>query len=531
MSILTEIARRKRWERNVLRDALKGHMRERPGEGFLPDEATLKLAFRLLKAGGCEAVERREWEGSLADAEHLTVIAEVKRRSPSAGSFASWSDPAELATVYAEGGAAAVSCLTDAHFFDGRPSFLPRCREVFSGPVLRKDFLDDELDLAISAALGADAILLIVSMLGPRTGDLIRLARAYDLGVLVEVHDERELEMAMVAGAPVIGINNRNLSTFRTDLGTTERLAERIPPGVVLVAESGVKGVDDARRMRRAGAHAVLVGEALARSGGAGLKDLQVPEARGGRGGSETRMQDKELEEMLAASGLVLPPGLFGKKLAEVEELQVKVCGLTRIEDVHDAAAAGATHVGFVLAPSKRRVADLRDLQVLCGEAHDMNLVTVGVFVNADVSEVRGVASRVGLDVVQLHGDEEPAAARALVDAGLTVWKALPVHPGFRSEDADSWWAAGVEAVLLDRWHPQQRGGTGEALDPAIAAEVALRGPVMLAGGLSGDNVADRVARVRPWGVDASSKLETAPGLKDPDLVAAFVQAALETSE
>jgi len=330
MSILNEIGRRKRWERSVLRDALKGHLREQPGVGFMPAEATLELARRLLKAGGREAADRRDWEPALADAERLTVIAEVKRRSPSAGAFASWTDPAELASVYAEGGAAGVSCLTDAHYFDGRPAFLPRCREVFAGPVLRKDFLDDELDLAVSAALGADAVLLIVSMLGPRTGDLVRKARAYDLGVLVEVHDEQELELAMVAGAPVLGVNNRNLKTFKTDLGTFERLAERAPPGVVLVAESGIRGEDDARRMRRAGAHAVLVGESLARTGGSSLEALRVPAARGRMGARTAPVPDRELQEMLAGSGLVLPPGLFGPEPVEATELRVKVWGLTR---------------------------------------------------------------------------------------------------------------------------------------------------------------------------------------------------------
>ena len=543
----------------------------------MPAEDVLAEAARLLKAGGAERPGRRPWEGALAQADELTVIAEVKRRSPSAGTFASWTDPAKLASVYAEHGAAAVSCLTDAEYFDGRPAFLPRCREVFGGPVLRKDFLADELDVAVSAALGADAILLIVSMLGPETARMIELARCFDLGVLVEVHDRRELEIAMAAQAPVIGINNRDLRTFTVDLGTTERLAEAIPPGVVVVAESGIKSAAAAARMRRAGAHAVLVGESLARGGGAGLAALRVRGGRGrifdatgsggaavGQGGFRLRNQDETSTEdaqrpfrpdsgdktaaeeplgatafdglasggiVLPGSGLVLPEG-FGtpgvEAMSPESELHtIKVCGLTRAEDVAAAAAAGATHAGFILAAeSKRRIADLRDLPALVAAAHDANLLAVGVFVNADLDDVRGLARRAGLDVVQLHGDEDVAAVRALSADELTVWKALQAGPDFAPEDADAFWAAGAAAVLIDKWHPKQRGGTGEALDPKIAAAVARRGPTVLAGGLDGDNVAARVATVRPWGVDASSRLESAPGVKDADLVHAYVEAA-----
>lgn len=533
MSILAEIGRRKRWERSVLKDAFRGHLRERPGVGFMPAQEVLDRAVKLLKAGGCEHPGRRPWEGALAHADELRVIAEVKRRSPSAGSFASWTDPAELARIYETAGAAAVSCLTDAEFFDGRPGFLARCREVFSGPVLRKDFLDDELDMAVSAALGADAVLLIVSMLGPRTHAMIKLARCYDLGVLVEVHDGRELEMAMAAGAPVIGINNRDLRTFRTDLATTERLTERIPPGVVVVGESGIKGAKDAVRMRRAGCHAILVGEALARGGGRGLQEMRVQGARGTGARSVrgvTRSDEGAPEEFLGgtvlASGLVLPLGFGADEPELTTELQIKVCGLTRMEDVVAAGKAGATHAGFILAPSKRRVSDLRDLEVLVHAAHEAGMAAVAVFVNEDIAEVRGLARRYGLDVVQLHGDEPPAAVRALRDDGLTVWKALQAGPDFHPDQAEAYWDAGAEAVLIDKWHPKARGGTGEALDPAIAAAVARRGPTILAGGLDSDNVGTLGEAIKPWGVDASSKLEARPGIKDADKVQAYVEAA-----
>jgi indole-3-glycerol phosphate synthase len=274
--VLAAIARRKRWEGEVLRDALRGQLRVSPDSPWLPAADVLATGKRLLRAGGrdpdTESREGRDppggppraFAGALREERRLSVIAELKRKSPSRGAMADWKEPEPLAEAFAEAGAAALSVLTDEPHFDGRPGFLPRTRARFPGPVLRKDFLLDELDLAVSAALGADAVLLIVALLGPGVGPLLRLCDAYALAALVEVHHERELDLALAAAAPVIGVNNRDLGSFRVSLGTTERLAARVPAATVLVAESGIAGERDALRMRRAGADAVLVGEKLA---------------------------------------------------------------------------------------------------------------------------------------------------------------------------------------------------------------------------------------------------------------------------
>ncbi|MCO4769742.1 MAG: indole-3-glycerol-phosphate synthase [Deltaproteobacteria bacterium] len=273
--ILDRILLRKRWELDILRDALRGNLRERPGADWFCGPEVLSRAKEMLRAGGVERTTRG-FTHALRNEERLTVIAEIKRRSPSAGRIAAWEEPDDLATAYAEGGADAVSCLTDWEFFGGRPRFLPQVRTLFGGPVLRKDFVTDVVDLAVAAALDADAVLLIVAALGPETSRLQREARSFGLETLVEVHDVRELDLAMAAGAAVVGVNNRDLRTFTVDLGTTERLAEQLPSPVLLVGESGIKTPQDAARMRRAGCDAVLVGESLARRGGDGLAALQV---------------------------------------------------------------------------------------------------------------------------------------------------------------------------------------------------------------------------------------------------------------
>lgn len=194
----------------------------------------------------------------------LAVVAEVKRRSPSAGAIAPIPDPAALARAYAAGGAVAVSVLTEPERFGGSLGDLEAVARAVRVPVLRKDFLLDPLQLAEAAEAGAGAVLLIVAALGGRTAAMLAASGRLGLEALVEAHDEAELDAALAAGALVVGVNSRDLRTFAVDLRVAERLRPRIPAGVVAVAESGVRTPEDARRLREAGYDAVLVGEALA---------------------------------------------------------------------------------------------------------------------------------------------------------------------------------------------------------------------------------------------------------------------------
>ena len=192
------------------------------------------------------------------------VIAELKRRSPSGGQLKADLDPAEVARSYERGGAAAMSVLTDAAFFDGSDADLQQARSACSLPVLRKDFVIDPYQVWEARVLGADAVLLIVRALEDALfRELHSLALSLNLSALVEVHNEAELERASAVGATLIGVNNRDLDTLTTDIATTERLAPLVPSGATFVAESGVSSREAAERMHRAGARAILVGEAL----------------------------------------------------------------------------------------------------------------------------------------------------------------------------------------------------------------------------------------------------------------------------
>jgi indole-3-glycerol phosphate synthase len=212
-----------------------------------------------------------------APGQPVRVLAEIKRASPSAGAIRAGADPAEIAGEYHGGGAAAISVLTDEQFFAGELGFLSRVRDRVPLPLLRKDFIIDRYQVAEARAAGADAILLIVAALSPaQLTDLLAAAALHQLDALVEVHDAREAEVALAAGASVLGVNHRDLKTFTIDMALTEQIAKRVPPSVVLVGESGIKTAADVRRLGDAGAHAVLVGETLMRapSPGAALREL-----------------------------------------------------------------------------------------------------------------------------------------------------------------------------------------------------------------------------------------------------------------
>jgi indole-3-glycerol phosphate synthase len=197
----------------------------------------------------------------------LAVIAEMKQRTPSMGVLADDYRPADIAHAYTDGGAAAISVLTHMAGFGGRPQHLRMVRAATPLPILRKDFVTDPYEIAEARACGADAVLLIVAALEPsQLENLVAVSKSRGMAALVEVHDEKETAAALAAGAPAIGVNHRDLRDFSVDLGLTERLRKVVPADVVLVAESGIQGPNDARRMREAGADAILVGELLMRS-------------------------------------------------------------------------------------------------------------------------------------------------------------------------------------------------------------------------------------------------------------------------
>jgi len=374
-------------------------------------------------------------------APELGAIAEVKRRSPSAGDLRPGADPAELAKGFASAGAAAVSILVDDRFA-GSTADLVAARSASDVPLLAKGFFGTETELDELKEAGADAVLLLLRDLDDRrAAALLRHASALGLDALVEAHDSGELERAVRLGAEVIGLNARDLETFAIDRRGALDLVAAAPRDRVIVAESGISARAHGAAAELAGADAVLVGSALMRA--------SDPVAK--------------LRELLARP-------------------LVKVCGLTREEDVAVAVEAGADLVGFILARETPR----RAPGVL---AVPDTVLSVAVFVGE-----RGEAPS---DLVQLYARENGHRGRE----GLL----------FRGDEE-------VAQVVDRAWQQADPGH----LDRARAAS----GRVMLAGGLSPENVGEAIEAVGPWAVDASSSLEIAPGIKDHDRVRAFVEAA-----
>lgn len=213
-----------------------------------------------------DAPPPRGFAAALRRPGEVRLLAEVKRRSPSAGEIRPGADPVEVARAYEAGGAAALSVLTDRQFFGGELGFLARVRQAVALPVLRKDFVIDPLQVHEARAAGADAVLLIVRILsGAQLDELHGVARGLGMDVLVEVHTADEMERALAAGCTLAGVNNRDLATFTTDLDLSIRLASGVADEVTLVAESGIRTAADVDRLGAAGFDAILVGESLMR--------------------------------------------------------------------------------------------------------------------------------------------------------------------------------------------------------------------------------------------------------------------------
>ncbi len=237
----------------------------------------------MLASGLGEPIEEvappRGFRQALIDFAGVALIAEAKKASPSKGVICPDFDPVRIAREYEAGGAQAISVLTDEKFFQGSLSYIPQVRQAVQLPVLRKDFIIHEAQITQARKFGADAVLLIAAILDKnRMADFLAQSRELGMDVLVEVHDEADLEKALAVDSPLIGINNRNLRDFSMDLETTFRLKKLIPDSIPVVSESGIRTVEDIGRLAAAGVAAVLVGETLMRAGG---RELAVHELMG----------------------------------------------------------------------------------------------------------------------------------------------------------------------------------------------------------------------------------------------------------
>jgi indole-3-glycerol phosphate synthase/phosphoribosylanthranilate isomerase len=505
----------------------------------------------------------------------MTLAAEFKRASPSKGEIAVHLDAGEQAQKYASAGANIISVLTEPRWFKGGLGDMTTVRlqttdKSYPRPaVLRKEFTTSKYQITEALAAGADTILLIVAVLPQHLlKELIDHARSFDMEPLVEVHSDCEVEVALKAGAKVIGVNNRNLHTFQMDLHTTEHVAEILSKqgynfdhndasaGYAICSLSGMSTAFDVDRYRKINVGMCLIGESLMRAA----------------------------DPLVAIANLCLDPtdfesatNLAGGAYTKGTKI-VKVCGVTNADDAHVACQAGANLIGVIFVPKSKRcvtkaqakavveavrafgerksvmtvnkskqesalnqlVANARSLE----DASRRPLV-VGVFQNQPSELIREMVQECGLDLVQLHGSEGMEAANEKL-CGVPAIRVVDIEtdPGTGKATSDAAKklldaiTADPVAILLDTSIKGSKdgGGTGVTFDWGIAEKVQSAGlPVIIAGGLNPQNITEAVTSTRPWGVDVSSGVEANPGKKDHGKVQDFVsgarKAAIEASK
>ncbi|HEY6286635.1 MAG TPA: bifunctional indole-3-glycerol-phosphate synthase TrpC/phosphoribosylanthranilate isomerase TrpF, partial [Ktedonobacteraceae bacterium] len=416
----------------------------------------------------------------------IGLIAEVKRASPSKGNFALDIDPVELARIYVANGAAAISVLTEPHFFLGSFDYLAAIKQAVHIPVICKDFIIDEYQVYEARAWGADAILLICAILDQiQLQRLLKVVHDLNMHCLVEVHSSEEVQLAIAAGARIIGINSRDLKTFHIHPDLIRELRPLIPNNTVVVAESGIHTSADVRRLARYDVQAMLVGESLVTS-----HDIPA-----------------QIRTLLKGAN---------------ENVQVKMCGLLTTHQILAARDAGADLLGLMFYEQSSRYIQPQAAKEILKTYEDgqMSPDIVGIFVNKEADYINDVVDQVGLHFVQLHGDESPEFCICI---HRPVIKALRLNeksdPNLTEKYYHTTWR-----ILLDtptiKW-----GGTGETHDWVLARSIAQQTPIFLAGGLTPENVGEAIQQVHPWGVDVSSGVET-NGKKDVKKIQSFVENA-----
>ena len=396
-------------------------------------------------------------------AEGISFICEVKKASPSKGLIAEDFPYREIAADYEEGGAAAISVLTEPYYFQGSNEYLKAVRQTVSIPILRKDFTVDEYMIYEAKVIGADAVLLICAILSDE--ELLHFREVADsLGLtsIVEAHDEEEVHRAIKAGARVIGVNNRDLRNFTVDIHNSVRLRAQVPKDIIFISESGIKTAQDI----------------------------------------------KELQQL---------------------KIHLKICGLRRPEDVAYANEVQPDFAGFVFAPSKRQVTREEAAELV--EQLDPRIHTVGVFVDQPVDFIAELLAAGVIEYAQLHGSEDAAYIEALRKRTALLGKTAKIIKTVKvgsTADLENISEIDCEYLLLDAWSKEGEaaGGNGRTFEWSLIK--ALEKPFFLAGGLTVDNVQQAVRMTSPYGIDASSCMET-EDCKDLNKMKAFAQAVRVT--
>lgn len=424
----------------------------------------------------------------------LSFICECKKASPSKGLIAQDFPYVQIAKDYEMAGADCISVLTEPKWFLGESTYLQEISQNVSLPCLRKDFVVDPFMIYEAKVLGASAVLLICSILSQdELQQFIALCDQLGLSALVEVHDEKEIQMALQAGARLIGVNNRNLKDFSVDTNNSAKLRQLIPSEVLFVAESGIKKAEDVAYLQEIGADGVLIGESLMK---AENKKMKIDELK-------SLLKEPKSESTSHQKANLITPFMA----------KVKLCGLSCIEDIQIVNRLKPEYIGFVFAPKSKRRIDRQQAQKLRASL-DPSIAVVGVFVDEKIEEIASLLEENVIDIAQLHGKEDPNYLQALRQlTKKPLWKAIQIQERQDIQKANESLA---DLILLDAGM-----GSGTSFDWSFLKEVNR--PYFLAGGLDTINIHEALS-LHPYGVDVSSGIET-NGRKDALKMEAFIAA------
>ncbi|MBN1523471.1 MAG: bifunctional indole-3-glycerol phosphate synthase/phosphoribosylanthranilate isomerase [Spirochaetales bacterium] len=413
------------------------------------------------------------------------LICEMKRRSPSKGDIAAGADPVTQAGNYRAAGAQSISILTEEEYFGGSLNDLMAVKKAYpETAILRKDFLVDVEDIDVSFRAGADAVLLIASMLEKQLfGTMLSRVRELGMAALVELHSQEDAEKVSSFKPKLVGINSRDLETFKLDPVIPFKTKRFITWPCEVVFESGIFCLEDAVTALSSGFKGILVGESVMRQPGL-------------------------VGELLSAFDYT-GSDFWGRLYSRYNNRPlVKICGITRREDALKAIELGADIVGFILAESPRKTT----LEFIKSCA-DLPVLKAGVVVSgpdAEIDpEIKELLESGALDVIQFHGDEAPDACFV---------RAFPYYKTVRiqgAEEIETLKEFHCPRVLIDAFSQSVRGGTGKEIPKELVEEARKIRPLWLAGGIGPENIALIVENFSPELVDVSSRLESEPGIKD----------------
>lgn len=412
----------------------------------------------------------------------IGFICEVKKASPSKGIIAEDFPYVQIAKDYEKSGATCISVLTEPDFFKGKNEYLMEIRKAVHLPIIRKDFVIDAYQIYQAKVIGADAVLLICAILDTETiRQYIEICDKLGLSALVEAHNETEIASALDAGARLIGVNNRNLKDFTVDIHNSINLRKLVPENVLFVAESGIRTAGDIQELRGANVNGVLIGETLMRAS------------------DKTRM------------------------LNTLRGTKIKICGLTREEDITMVNELKPDYIGFIFAESKRKVSDQQANKLKSLLSKD--IAAVGVFVNDTIEHITELCRKGIIDVIQLHGDEDETYMNRLREStDCPIIRAVRVKD---RTDLQKGQESPADYILLDTFRNEAYGGTGQTFDVKLIPEDYR--PYFLAGGVSAEHVESLIRELHPFAVDISSSVEV-DGYKDYHKVKEIIRRVRETN-